>query len=721
MSLLTNDEIKYLKENKNEITDEILSLLRKQGSPGKKQALEILDLPKDNDNYYLDAYNNRISYNGIRTLKSAYTKLKLSQIHIKELEKCKNDIHYFLSNYVRMTTPWGFDFVETRDYQNEFLDVLCSKNENIICTLARQSSKSTTTSVYLSHLFLFREDLTMGIIAYNGNMAREFLDKTKKVLGGLPIWIQNGIVTWNKGSIEGENNSRVLTDSPGPESFRGYSCVHEDSLVDVKNKISGKISKLTLKELYNLDYLNYKIKTPNGFESYKDIILSIQNTGLKITFDNTSISVTHDHKFIRNSGIILARDLRIGMFLQGHKIIDIIPTEGKFYDFLEVENHIYYANDILNHNCNIIVVDECAYLNPEGFFAISESLFPSQAGLSFKKLIMLSTPNGKNHFYDIWKDSAPNLKDSKNGFVNFTVDWRKIPRYKSDGTKYDPEDFKRETIKKSGPVLWNSAYECNFIGSAQTLIPGEILNSFKTQEPLEIDKFGNSLIKIYENPIQNHKYVMGVDTAKDGLDYSGIQIFDMTDLNFKQVLSAKLKIDYVMLPEIINEYGLKFNSALVIVENNEGSGQVVADTLKKDFEYENLYYDYKSHSKERQRYPGFRTTKMSREIMLQTVKMLAENNKLSLVDSDTIKEFETFTANEKGKYQAAFGYHDDLVMSCCLCFGIFNNIKNFEDFREVIDSIKTGNSIGTDYLTFGAFGDGLGTSDDADLSGMFYN
>lgn len=138
MSLLTNEEIKYLKESKNEITDEILSLLRKQGSPGKKQALEILDLPKDNDNYYLDAYNNRISYNGIRTLKSAYTKLKLSSIHIKELEKCKNDIHYFLSNYVRMTTPWGFDFVETRDYQNEFLDVLCSENENIISMQPRQ-------------------------------------------------------------------------------------------------------------------------------------------------------------------------------------------------------------------------------------------------------------------------------------------------------------------------------------------------------------------------------------------------------------------------------------------------------------------------------------------------------------------------------------------------------------------------------------------------------
>lgn len=583
--------------------------------------------------------------------------------------------------------------------------------------LSHNSSKSTTTAVYLSHLFLFREDLTMGIVAYKGEMAREFLDKTKKILIALPIWMQTGVITWNKGSIEGENNIRILTDVPSENAFRGYSCIHENSVVEVKNKLSGKISKLTLKELYNLDYLNYKIKTPNGFENYGDILISIQKSGLKITFENSNnISVTNDHKFINNSDIVLAKDLKIGMYLQGHKIINIEPIQGKFYDFLEVENHIYVANGILNHNCNILVVDETAFLIPESWQSFSSSVVPSQAGLAFKKLVLLSTPNGKNHFYDIWIQAGDTKEDSQNGFIRYFVNWRDVPRRRSDGTKYEPEDFKRETLKKYGPVLWNSAYECNFIGSAETLIPGEILSNFKIQEPIEVDKFGNSLINIYENPIPNHRYVMGVDTAKDGLDYSGIQIFDMTDLNFKQVLSARLKIDYAMLPEIINEYGLKFNSALVIVENNEGSGQVVADALKRDYEYENLYYDYKNHSKQRQNYPGFRTTKTSREIMLQTVKMLAENSRLILVDAETIKEFETFTANDKGKYEAAYGTHDDLVMSCCLCFGIFNNVKNFEDFKEIVESLKTGESISSDFLTFGAFGDGLETDlKDSDL------
>ena len=249
--MLSKEEIKYFKTHKNEITDELLETLRSQGKLGKAQALEILDLLKDSDNYYLDAYNTRISYNGSRGLKKAYTKLNLSPIHISELEKCENDPLYFLRNYVRMTTPKGFDFVDSRPYQDEFIQLLSDDSiENVISMQPRQSSKSTTTSVKLAHLYCFKKDLTIGIVAYSGNSAREFLDKTKKILIGLPIWMQPGTVTWNKGSIECENNIRILTDVPSSDSFRGYACCLESTRVQVRNKYTNKIETLTIKELY---------------------------------------------------------------------------------------------------------------------------------------------------------------------------------------------------------------------------------------------------------------------------------------------------------------------------------------------------------------------------------------------------------------------------------------------------------------------------------------
>lgn len=578
--LLSAQEIKYFQENKSEITEELLELLRNQGKEGKRQALEILDIPKDNDNYYLDAYGSRISYNGIRSLKKAFTKMQLSKIHLIEIEKCSKDILYFLNNYIRMTTPKGFNFIDARGYQNEFLKILENRSyENIISMQPRQSSKSTTTGVYFSHLFCFSQDLTIGIVAYDGESAREFLDKAKKMIISLPIWLQPGMVVWNKGSIECENNIRILTDSPSSDSFRGFSV-------------------------------------------------------------------------------------------------------------------------------NVIVVDECAYLDPKGWNEFCDGVLPAQSGLSFKKNILLSTPKGKNHFYDIWKLANEDLNESQNGYLRHRVYWKDVPRFKSNGQQFEPEEFKKEQIKKSGLVLWNSAYECKFQGSAETLISGEILSNFHIKEPIDIDSIKDSKILVYEEPIKNHKYVMGVDTAKEGADFTAIQVFDMTDLKFRQVMSAHLKIDYLLIPEILNDYGLRFNNALVVIENNEGSGQVVADILKRDFEYENLYYDV-NKQKQRLKYPGFRTTKLSRDIMLQTVKMLAENRKLELCDEKTIREFETFIMNENGKYEAQFGFHDDLVMSTCLCFGIFNAVKNFEDFKDIIDSLKSGESLKSEYLTIGMFDDGI--------------
>lgn len=725
--MLSKEEIKYFQTHKNEITDELLETIRAQGKLGKAQALEILDLPKDSDNYYLDAYNTRISYNGSRGLKKAYTKLNLSPIHISELEKCANDPLYFLRNYVRMTTPKGFDFVDSRPYQDEFIQLLSDDSvENVISMQPRQSSKSTTTSVKLAHLYCFKKDLTIGIVAYSGNSAREFLDKTKKILIGLPIWMQPGTVTWNKGSIECENNIRILTDVPSQDSFRGYSCniivvdecLEYSTTINIYSKTLNESFDIKIGDFYNQNpnINNFKVLTSNGYKSFKGIKKTIRRDNLQIFFEDSNIIVTPEHKFYDNGTFIRAKDIKINDIINGKKVKSIkenVACSNEFFDLLDVEDgHHFTANNI--------EVSNCAYLDPASWIDFTDGVLPSQAGLAFKKLVILSTPKGKNHFYDIWQGAGDTLDTSVNGFVKHKVDWRLVPRFKSDGTKYEPEEFKQQQIKSSGLVIWNSAYECKFEGSAMTLIPSEILDTYKPQEPIEVDNIKDSKILIYEEPIPGHKYVMGVDTAKEGADFTGVQIFDTTDLNFRQVASAKLKIDYMLLPELLNEYGLRFNQALIIVENNEGSGQVVADILKRDYEYENLYYDV-NKQKQRLKYPGFRTTKLSRDVILQTVSTLAQANKLLLVDKETIKEFGVFTLNDNGKYQAAVGYHDDLVMSCCLCFGIFTNVKNFEDMKEIVDSLKSSEGKSFEYLTFGAFADGLGTEPDSNTDNKDLN
>ena len=248
--MLTKSEITYFKTHKSEITPELLDVLRTTNE-GKLQALEILETPKNDENFYIDAYGNSISYNGDRALKKAFTQLELSKIHEIEIEKCMNDIFYFLDFYVRILTPKGVDFPEVRQYQRDFLNVISPiENENIIATMPRQSGKSVTVGIFLAHCFLFKKDINIGILANKGSMAREFLDKVKKILVNLPIWLQTGIVTWNKGSIEGESNIRILTDTPSDSSFRGFTCLEENEKIRVFDKKDKQFKTITFKELY---------------------------------------------------------------------------------------------------------------------------------------------------------------------------------------------------------------------------------------------------------------------------------------------------------------------------------------------------------------------------------------------------------------------------------------------------------------------------------------
>lgn len=197
MELLTKEQILFFKNNKEHITQELLNELRKFGNNGKQIALDILDLEKDPNGYYLDAFGERISFNGNRQLKKEHTKLKLSKIHLDEIAKCSEDFFYFLDNYLKITTPTnGINFPDLRDYQRDFLSVVCNrKNESIIACLPRQAGKSVSVGSDCSHQFVFEKDYGIGIAANKMKMAVEFIDKIKQMLLSLPIWLMPGIKT----------------------------------------------------------------------------------------------------------------------------------------------------------------------------------------------------------------------------------------------------------------------------------------------------------------------------------------------------------------------------------------------------------------------------------------------------------------------------------------------------------------------------------------------
>jgi hypothetical protein len=102
--------------------------------------LRFLDMPKNEESYYLDAFGNRISFNGNRQVKKSMTKLNINPLHESEIFKCSKDFKYFRKYYVKITTKSGIDRPEIRDYQ-ERLETDLTEEDNIITSYPRQSGK----------------------------------------------------------------------------------------------------------------------------------------------------------------------------------------------------------------------------------------------------------------------------------------------------------------------------------------------------------------------------------------------------------------------------------------------------------------------------------------------------------------------------------------------------------------------------------------------------
>lgn len=278
---------------------------------------------------------------------------------------------------------------------------------------------------------------------------------------------------------------------------------------------------------------------------------------------------------------------------------------------------------------------------------------------------------------------------SKSGARLVEADWKEVPHYDKKGNLLTPEVYEKQTIAKYGAQYFAQTEECAFLGSAATLISTEALKLMEPKAPVSLDSIFSG-IKIYEKVKEKHSYILGVDPAKDGIDKFSVQVIDVTAFPFKQVAAAQLDVDYLVMPEHLETLGLYYNEAFIVIENNEGAGQSIADMLYLSYEYPNMYRDRDEQNKGYKRFYGFRTTKKTRPLILNMMKIFIEEGKLIVNDRGTIDEFFSFIKSENTsvKYAAEEGYHDDMVMSLAIAMAPFMHIKAFDDLHLFLEAIR---------------------------------
>ena len=515
-------------------------------------------------------------YLGNPNLKKANTQIQFTEEQIIEFLKCKEDPVYFAKNYIKIVSlDHGLVPFEMYPFQEKLVRNFHENRFNI-CKMPRQTGKSTTCVSYLLHYAVFNDNVNIAILANKASTARDLLGRLQLAYENLPKWMQQGIISWNKGSLELENGSKISSNSTSSSAVRGGS--------------------------YNVIFLD---------------------------------------------------------------------------EFAFIPNHI--ADD---------------------FFA---SVYPTISSGQSTKVIIVSTPRGMNHFYRMWHDS----EKGRNEYIPTDVHWSEVPGRDAA--------WKEQTIANTSEQQFKVEFECEFLGSINTLINPTKLRNLSYDDPIK----RNAGLDIYENPIEEHSYLMTVDVARGlGNDYSAFVVFDITNFPYKIVAKYRNnEIKPMLFPSIIYEVAKGYNNSWLLIEVND-IGDQVANILHFDLEYDNVLMCAMrgragqlvgSGFSGKKSQLGVRMTAAVKKLGCSNLKTLLEDDKLLTVDYDIISELTTF-AQKHNSFEAEEGCNDDLAM----CLVIFSWLVAQPYFKEMTDNDvrkriyeEQKNQIDQDMAPFGFILDGI--------------
>jgi len=332
------------------------------------------------------------------------------------------------------------------------------------------------------------------------------------------------------------------------------------------------------------------------------------------------------------------------------------------------------ASAVRGGSYNIIFLDEFAYVPANVAEQFFSSVYPTISSGKTTKVMIVSTPHGMNMFYKLWNDA----ENERNSYIPIEVHWSEIPGR--------DVAWKEETIKNTSVSQFNTEFECEFLGSIDTLITPQKLRTMSYKNPTQ----SNAGIDLYERPEPGRTYVLVADVSRGTKnDYSAFLIFDVSEMPYRIVAKYRdNEIKPLLFPSKIYDVARAYNQAFVTIEVND-IGEQVASALQYDLEYDNLVMASMRGRAGQILGGGFsggraqlgvRTTKAVKKIGCSNLKQLIEDNKLIIEDLDIISELSTFIV-KGSSYEADDGCTDDLVA----CMFIFAWMTDQTYFKELTD------------------------------------
>lgn len=310
-------------------------------------------------------------------------------------------------------------------------------------------------------------------------------------------------------------------------------------------------------------------------------------------------------------------------------------------------------------------MDEFAFLSSNLADEFMASVFPTLSSSEESKLVLVSTPAGKNHFYKIWHEAEQGI----NGSVAVRGWWNEL----------HDEAWAEKQHKLLGDVKFKAEVECEFMGSTNTLVDGTKVSQIPYTNP----KSDQNGLRIFEAPIKGHQYFMTVDVSRGrGLDYSAFIVFDVTQIPYRVVATFKNnKVSAMELPTLIAMVGRRYNEATVLIENND-LGESVANDLWFNLEYTEVIWTRDGKISGGGTI-GVRTTKAVKSKGCANIKEIIENDQIVLNDLRILEELSVYVLGKNGSYSAQDTRINDDLCACLFLFGWLTGEDYFVDITNI--------------------------------------
>ena len=371
------------------------------------------------------------------------------------------------------------------------------------------------------------------------------------------------------------------------------------------------------------------------------------------------------------------------------------------------------ASAVRGGSYNVIFLDEFAFIPnhiADQFFA---SVYPTISSGQKTKVIIVSTPHGMNHFYRMWHDS----EKGKNEYIPTDVHWSEVPGR--------DEKWRQQTIANTSEAQFKVEFECEFLGSVDTLIAPSKLRNLVYENP----RTSNAGLDVYVEPEQKHDYLITVDVARGvEKDYSAFVVVDISKFPHKVVAKYRNnEVKPMLFPSIIYDVAKSYNEAFILCEVND-IGDQVASIINYDLEYENLLMcSMRGRAGQvvgqgfsgKKTQLGVKMSKTVKKVGSLNLKTIIETDKLLFSDYNILSELTTFI-QKNNSFEAEEGCNDDLAM----CLVIYAWLVQQDYFKELTDQDvrkrlydEQKNQIEQDMSPFGFMSDGLEDDSFVDAEG----